>query len=135
MILGKNPRSLPFYYQQQFEFFLHPRSLQPQAQGSVPGEQKMQSFAPGVLTSNVNIHLKHAHLLQRVTSHIDMGILVIRSFVLCHLGHESEQLILGLNLDCHLLNNMVVAIHCSLVMFTTQKMVVENEKLTMCKLN
>ena len=119
MILGKNPRSLPFYYQQQFEFFLHPRSLQPQAQGSVPGEQKMQSFAPGVLTSNVNIHLKHAHLLQRVTSHIDMGILVIRSFVLCHLGHESEQLILGLNLDCHLLNNMVVAIHCSLVMFTT----------------
>ena len=135
MIQGKNPRSLPFYYQQQFEFFLHPRSLQPQAQGSVPGEQKMQSFAPGVLTSNVNIHLKHAHLLQRVTSHIDMGILVIRSFVLCHLGHESKQLILGLNLDCHLLNDMVVAIHCSLVMFTTQKMVVENEILTMCKLN
>ena len=95
----------------------------------------MQSFAPGVLTSNVNIHLKHAHLLQRVTSHIDMGILVIRSFVLCHLGHESEQLILGLNLDCHLLNNMVDAIHCSLVMFTTQKMVVENEILTMCKLS
>ena len=77
MILGKNPRSLPFYYQQQFEFFLHPRSLQPQAQGSVPGEQKMQSFAPGALTSNVNIHHKHAHLLQLFTSHIDMGILVI----------------------------------------------------------
>ena len=57
--------------------------------------------------------------------------------ILCHLGHESEQLILGLNLDCHLLNNMVDAIHCSLVvvMFKTQKKVVENEIHAMCKLD
>ena len=71
MILGKNPRSLPFYYQQQFEFFLHPRSLQPQAQGYVPGEQRMQGFAPGVFNRNVT-----TQTCPFVTSQIDMEIMV-----------------------------------------------------------
>ena len=64
MIIRENPRTLPFYYQQQFEFFLHLRSLQPQAQGYVPGEKRMQGFAPGVFNSNVTIHHRHGHLLQ-----------------------------------------------------------------------
>ena len=71
MIIRENPRTLPFYYQQQFEFFLHLRSLQPQAQGYVPGEQRMQGFAPGVFNSNVT-----TQTCPFVTSQIDMEIMV-----------------------------------------------------------
>ena len=70
-LIKENPRTLPFYYQQQFEFFLHLRSLQPQAQGYVPGEQRMQGFAPGVFNSNVT-----TQTCPFVTSQIDMEIMV-----------------------------------------------------------